>query len=146
VGIGAAARHEKGISSTQLVREVKLGLRDPDTVDTRAIIVNYSEMNKSLDKLKAGLITRFNNVYEAFVFMDRGGDWMITCNEFKMQSKSLKINIDPRDMELCLKRLGMQHSHIIANPVDLELCPKQFDLHHLASYIDIYIPWMLSSA
>jgi hypothetical protein len=79
-------------------------------VDSKEGIFRYSETAntsgpKHLIPLRKGLAERFDNIYEAWAFLDRDGDWSMSYLEFKQGMTHMKITgLDMEDIISYLDR------------------------------------------
>ena len=113
VSIGAAARETHGMSATEAIHS-----RDAGTHTEVRQVLNYSAMNKAIEKLKTHLGELFDSIYDAFAYFDVDGDWSISESEFRHMLKQLDI-----DMEQDYLRLVVSRMDTVA---DGSIDPKEF--------------------
>ena len=113
VSIGAAAREAHGMSATEAIHSKDAGMH----TQVRQVL-NYSAMNKAIEKLKTHLGELFDSIYDAFAYFDVDGDWSISESEFRHMLKQLDIDMEPDYLRLVVSRMD--------TVADGSIDPKEF--------------------
>ena len=73
-------------------------------------------------EFSALLATRFEDVFDAFVFFDMDGDWQVTNKEMHAMLPKLQLNMTTTDLDLTIAKIMRERNYKDEIYVD----PKQF--------------------
>ena len=86
-----------------------------------------------LPEFRSKLATRFDNVYDAFVFFDPDGDYQVTNIEMHKMLPKLGLDMTTTDLDYCIERIMQQRNYKNQMFVDPQKFVKSIAWHDLPS-------------